>query len=77
MNAPIRNKALDAILFGFLIMLICGLAFLNAVQFLTPKGQPTCSSFVSYEDALNSFNKGNSELDADHDGIPCENMHEK
>lgn len=40
---------------------------------LTPKGATgNCASFGSYADILVSLHKGNTGLDGDHDGIPCE-----
>lgn len=32
-----------------------------------------CGDFISYQAILNAFHSGNSGLDGDKDGIPCEN----
>lgn len=36
------------------------------------KGRPTCASFASYEDARRALAAGDTGLDRDHDGCPCE-----
>lgn len=62
----------STVLFGFLLMLICGLAYADAWQFLTPKGRITCNSFASYSDIQDYFSHHQgSGFDANHDGIPC------
>lgn len=71
---PRTSNFADALLVALMGLLIFGLAFLNVWQFLSPKGKPTCSSFGSYQDALDSFDNGNKKLDWDGDGIPCEDL---
>jgi hypothetical protein len=34
----------------------------------------TCSSFSNCAEAVKSYNSGNSKLDRDKDGIPCEKL---
>ena len=34
----------------------------------------TCKSFNSCEEAVRSYMSGNSKLDRDKDGVPCENL---
>jgi hypothetical protein len=34
----------------------------------------TCKSFSSCAEAMRSFKSGNTRLDGDHDGIPCESL---
>lgn len=44
----------------------------NVYLSLKPKGSPeTCKSLGAYADILDSFHAGNSKLDGNHDGIPC------
>lgn len=41
----------------------------------TPKGlHRNCSSFGSYLDAVDSYRQGNTQLDANNNGVPCENL---
>lgn len=53
-------------------IIIFGLSFLVACQFLQPKGRVSCASFGSYEDAQRAFAGGAIWLDRDHDNKPCE-----
>ena len=34
----------------------------------------TCKTFISCEQAVRSYQSGNSKLDRDKDGIPCESL---
>jgi len=48
------------------------LAMALSAQLLQPKGLATCGSFASRADIIEAYNNGNTNLDRDHDGIPCE-----
>lgn len=40
----------------------------------SPAIAQTCSAFRSCDEAVRSFQSGNTGLDGDNDGIPCENL---
>lgn len=58
----------------FTVFMVFSLFLCLTYQILQPKARLTCRDFGSYADALVAYKNGNFELDADHDGIPCEGM---
>lgn len=40
----------------------------------SPANAPTCSTFRTCEEAMQSYKSGNTRLDGDKDGIPCESL---
>lgn len=65
---PSAHTILAFILSAIIVGLLLVIAFLA----LTPKGRATCKSFGSYSDILAAYSAGNSALDGDGDGVPCE-----
>jgi hypothetical protein len=53
------------------------MAYTVVALLLQPKGHLTCGSFGSYADAVASLAAGNTQLDRDHDGEPCEDLKKK
>ena len=48
---------------------------LAATVLITPGAiAQTCKSFNSCEEAVRSYRSGNSKLDRDKDGVPCESL---
>lgn len=53
-------------------VLIFGLAATIVLLISTPKGHPNCASFISQSDRIYALNHdGDTWLDRNHDGIPC------
>ena len=49
--------------------------FLAATLLIEPSAiAQTCKSFNSCEEAVRSYRSGNSKLDRDKDGVPCESL---
>ena len=49
--------------------------FLAATLLIAPSAiAQTCKSFNSCEEAVRSYKSGNSKLDRDKDGVPCESL---
>lgn len=66
------NKTLVTALLLFLgIIVALTYSFLSQIL-LTRLALGTCQGFSSKEEMISSFNNGNTRLDKDHDGIPCE-----
>lgn len=61
-----------SILAAFLVAMILLLFIVVVMALLQPRGRLSCGSFGAYEDALAAFRAGNTQLDGDHDGRPCE-----
>lgn len=72
-----RDEKIDRLvqtgfLLGATVLILSGLFLWSVLQ---PKGTLHCSSFGSYADALKAFKQGNTQLDSNHNGIPCENLY--
>lgn len=57
------------------VLLIFTLSKLNIVRHQLDVKVRTCSSFDSYQEALRSLAGGNTNIDRDRDGRPCEGTH--
>lgn len=59
------------ILFALAVSLVANFMFFVRLS-ETKVAKQTCASFGSYADALQAYNKGNTRLDKNHNGFPCE-----
>lgn len=71
MNNTTANDTLQVIAV-ILIVFLMALMLVVVGLILTPKGRATCRSFGSYADIVSSYNGGNSALDGNGDGVPCQ-----
>lgn len=55
-------------------MKLSALAITLLVLFTSPALAETCKSFHSCEEAMKAYKAGNTKLDRDKDGIPCEKL---
>lgn len=52
-----------------------GVCFLLYIQLVNTKvAKQTCASFTTYQQALQALNAGNTGLDHNKNGYPCENL---
>lgn len=74
-EAPLR-KELEKSLWvniGLIGLILIALAW----SYLQPKGRVSCASFGSYSAALKAYTHGDTWLDANNNGIPCENLYKE
>lgn len=65
------------ILAAALILLYAGIGVFGAYVSQPGSLRVTCGDFLEYEKALEAYNEGNTSLDGDKDGIPCEALYNK
>jgi hypothetical protein len=66
---PIQNRYIvAAILFGMISVLL----YLSSILYLQPDNKKHCSDYSSYAEIEEAFKAGNTSLDGNHNGIPCE-----
>lgn len=58
---------------GLILVLTGALAW----SYLQPQGRVSCASFGSYSAALKAYTHGDTWLDANKNGIPCENLYKE
>lgn len=70
------NQVTNIALVLLVILLIESAAlFVFYVESITTKVAPqTCASFVNYQQAVQAYNAGNTALDHNKNGIPCESL---
>lgn len=57
------------------LALAIGTCFIFYIQLVETKvAKQTCASFTTYQQALQAFNAGNTGLDHNKNGFPCENL---
>jgi hypothetical protein len=52
----------------------CALLLAATLLVTTVANAQTCKTFTSCEQAVRSYQSGNSKLDRDKDGVPCESL---
>jgi hypothetical protein len=66
---PIQNRYIvAAILFGMISVLL----YLSLVVYLQPSTKKHCNDYPSYAEIEKAFRAGNTSLDGNHNGVPCE-----
>lgn len=60
-----------------LIGLVLALTGALAWSYLLPKGRVSCASFGTYSAALKAYQHGDTWLDGNNNGIPCENLYKQ
>lgn len=57
------------------LVLVIGTCFIIYMQLVETKvAKQTCASFTTYQQALQAFNMGNTGLDHNKNGIPCQSL---